>query len=145
MVSFYFTIFRWSLHLCLFHFYFNPYESCAGIPTFHDSIDFYVRIGAARKEARLRYLQNYWVDKVRGLPHIVLNTPSDNARSCGIANVGVKGVKPGELAKRLLDKYKIYTVAIDNGNVQGCRITPNVYTLQGELDRLVDALKQIKS
>jgi hypothetical protein len=57
-----------------------------------------------------------------------LNTPKDPVRSCGIANVGVKDMKPKELAETLLNKYKIYTVAIDGAGVQGCRITPNVYT-----------------
>ena len=113
--------------------------------TISDAIDFYHRIGPARKEARLRYLQNYWVDKARTMPHIILNTPTDPARSCGIANVGIKGIKPGDLAKTLLDKYKIYTVAIDGAGVHGCRITPNLYTTTDELDALVKALGEIKA
>jgi len=111
--------------------------------TVADAIDYYQKIGAERKEARLRYLQNYWVNKVRGLPQVVIYTPTDPARSCGIANVGIKGMKPGDLQKTLLDKYKIYTVAIDGAGVYGCRITPNVYTTTAELDTLVEALKQI--
>jgi len=113
--------------------------------TISDAIDFYHRIGPARKEARLRYLQNYWVNKVRAMPHIILNTPTDPARSCGIANVGITGIKPGDLAKTLLDKYKIYTVAIDGAGVHGCRITPNLYTTTDELDALVKALGEIKA
>jgi len=112
--------------------------------TIADAIDFYNKIGPERKEARLRYLQNYWVEKVRPLPHVYLNTPSDPARSCGIANVGVKGIKPGDLAKILFDKYKIYTVAIDSAGVHGCRITPNVCTTTTDLDALVSALTEIK-
>jgi selenocysteine lyase/cysteine desulfurase len=111
--------------------------------TIIDAIDFYQKIGAERKEARLRYLQNYWTNKVRGLPHVVLYTPADPSRSCGIANVGVKGIKPGDLAKLLLDKYKIYTVAIDSAGVHGCRITPNIYTTTDELDALVNALNSM--
>ena len=52
-------------------------------------------------------------------------------------------MKPGDLAKTLLDKYKIYTVAIDVANVQGCRITPNVYTTTEELDAFVGALGEL--
>jgi hypothetical protein len=43
----------------------------------------------------------------------------------------------------LLKKYKIFTVAIDYANVQGCRITPNLYTTTKELDVLVEALKEL--
>jgi selenocysteine lyase/cysteine desulfurase len=108
-----------------------------------DAIEFYTKIGIDRKEARLRYLQNYWTSKVREIPRIVLNTPKESERSCAIANVGIKNMKPSELCKTLLDKYKIFTVAIDYANVQGCRITPNVYTSTKELDLLVAALKEL--
>jgi selenocysteine lyase/cysteine desulfurase len=108
-----------------------------------NAIDYYEKVGADRKEARLRYLQNYWTDKVRSIPHVILNTPQDPTRSCGIANVGIKGMKPQELADTLLKKYKIYTVAIDGANVHGCRITPNIYTTTNELDVFVAALKAL--
>jgi selenocysteine lyase/cysteine desulfurase len=108
-----------------------------------DAIDFYNLIGPERKESRLRYLQHYWSDKVRGLPGIILNTPSDPSRSCGIANVGIKIMKPGEMAVILQKKYNIYTVPIDYANVHGCRITPNIYTSTEELDVLVKALKEM--
>lgn len=108
-----------------------------------NAIDFHESIGIARKEARLRYLQNYWTKQVRGLPRIVLNTPSDPRRSCAIANVGVEGVAPKDLAKTLLDKYKIWTVAIDTANVHGARITPHLFTTPAELDAFVRALKDI--
>lgn len=111
--------------------------------TIADSIDHFNMIGAARKEARLRYLQLYWTSKVRNLPNIVLNTPAEESRACGIANVGIKGMKPALLAETLLKKYKIFTVAIDYANVQGCRITPNVYTTTQELDVFVQALMEL--
>lgn len=109
-----------------------------------DALDFYNMIGIERKESRLRYLQNYWTSKVRDLPHVILNTPSDPVRSCGIANVGIKDLKPADLADKLFKNYKIYTVAIDGAGVHGCRITPNVYTSTAELDVLVKALTELK-
>jgi selenocysteine lyase/cysteine desulfurase len=109
--------------------------------TITNAVEFYHRLGPARKEARLRYLQQYWTSQVRDLPHIVVNTPQEAHRACAIANVGVKGMKPGEMAERLLKEHRIWTVAIDRGVVQGCRITPNVYTTTKELDVFVAALK----
>lgn len=112
--------------------------------TISDSIDFYNIIGVERKEARLRFLQNYWTSKVRDLPNVILNTPADPARSCGIANAGIRNMKPGDMSDALFSRYKIYTAAIDGAGVHGCRITPNVYTTTGELDVLVKALKELK-
>ncbi len=111
--------------------------------TILDAIDYHNLIGIDRKEARLRYLQNYWTNKVRGLDHVMLNTPEDTQRSCAIANVGIKGMESADMAKTLLDKYNIWTVAINRSGVYGCRITPNVYTTTQELDQLVEALKEM--
>ena len=108
-----------------------------------DAIEFYKKIAVVRKEARLRYLQNYWTIRVSEIPNVFLNTPKENKRACAIANVGIKNIKPSELYKTLLDKYKIFTVAIDYAGVQGCRITPNIYTSTIELDLLVKAIKEI--
>ncbi|MDH5366134.1 MAG: aminotransferase class V-fold PLP-dependent enzyme [Cyclobacteriaceae bacterium] len=119
-------------------------------PVYHDlsienAIDYYNILGGERKEARLRYLKEYWSSQVRDHPNIIVNTPAEKLRSCGIANVGIKNMKPAEMAKRLMDDYKIFTVAIDSANVQGCRISPNVFTLSEELDVFVNALKEMAS
>lgn len=108
-----------------------------------NSINFYNKIGAQRKEDRLRFLQNYWTKRVRELPNVVVNTPEDPTRSCAIANVGIKGMKPADLAEKLLKNYKIYTVAIDGKGVQGCRITPNVYTSISEVDQFAKAITEL--
>jgi selenocysteine lyase/cysteine desulfurase len=99
-------------------------------------------IGAERKEARLRYLQQYWTDRVRGVPKVYLNTPT-GTRACGIANVGITGKTPGQLAAALFDTFKIYTVAIDTVPVKGVRVTPHLYTTTAELDALVKAIGEL--
>jgi len=112
--------------------------------TVDDAVEYYLKLGPERKEARLRYLQHYWSDKVRNLPHIEMYTPSDPARSCGIATAGIKGKSPAGLADILFKKYKIYSAPIDGAGVHGCRITPNVFTTTAELDVLVKAFMEIR-
>jgi selenocysteine lyase/cysteine desulfurase len=107
------------------------------------ALDYYMKVGSKRKEDRLRYLQRYWTEQVKNLENVLINTPAEKERSCGIANVGVKNMKPAELAERLMKKYRIFTVAIDTAGVQGCRITPNIYTTPEDLDQLVHALKDL--
>jgi selenocysteine lyase/cysteine desulfurase len=118
----------------------HPCHTDLGI---ENAIAFHEAIGSARKEARLRYLQRYWSDQVRGQPRIVLNTPANPARSCGIANVGIAGMKPADLMKTLFERHKIFTVAIDGAGVHGVRVTPQVYTTTAELDAFVKALRTI--
>ena len=109
----------------------------------NNAIDYYLKLGPAKKEDRLRYLQQYWTSKVGSMKNVIVNTPADPQRACGIANAGIKNMKPATLSETLFKKYKIYTVAIDYANVQGCRISPNIYTMPADLDLLVRALKEL--
>jgi selenocysteine lyase/cysteine desulfurase len=122
------------------HFGTNPVHTYLALQF---AINFHEKIGAANKEERLRFLQQYWTSKVASIPNIILNTPTESKRSCAIANVGIKGLKPAEMAETLLKKYRIYTVAIDSAGVHGCRITPNVFTTLEDLDKFVNALKEM--
>ena len=116
---------------------------CATDLAIHDAINYYKMIGPDRKEARLRYLQNRWTDQVRDYPGIQVNTPIERHRSCGIANVGIEGLKPIELSTALHKYHGIYTVAIGDKNVEGVRVSPNIYTISEEVDKLAVALKAI--
>ena len=113
--------------------------------TIDDAMDYYEMMGVERKQSRLFYLQNYWTSKVRNLPRIIINTPADPARSCAIANVGIEGITPADLATRLLKEFNVFTVAIDYADVRGCRICPNVYTTTKELDEFITALKKLSN
>jgi len=109
----------------------------------HDAMDYLEWMGPLRKEKRLRFLQNYWTSALKTTPNILINTPSDPARSCGIANVGIQGLKPALLAQKLLEDHQVFTVAIDYANVQGCRISPNVFTTTEDLDHFIKAIKTL--
>jgi len=110
-----------------------------------NAIEYQNTLGLARKEARLRFLQHYWTSRVRDVPRVLVNTPADTSRHAGIGNVGIEGIAPSDLAKTLMDKHAIFTVAINRPGVRGLRITPNVYTTTDELDVFVDAIKELSA
>ena len=109
------------------------------------AIAFHEMIGAARKEARLRWLQQYWTSKVRGKPKIVVQTPADPARSCAIANVTITGMAPADLARALFEKYRVFTVAINRpeAGILGIRVTPHLFSTTSDLDALVKGLTEL--
>jgi selenocysteine lyase/cysteine desulfurase len=107
------------------------------------AIDFHHMIGSERKETRLFYLKNYWMEKVMDHPKIKFFTSMKPEFGCGLGNFGIEGMKPGEIQKELFSKYKIYTVSISWENIQGVRVTPNVYTTPRELDYLVECILEI--
>ena len=67
------------------------------------------RSASQRKEARLRYLQNYWTSKVRGDAERGDVHAGGPARSCAIANVGIEGMDRPISRRSLLDKDRIWT------------------------------------
>ena len=105
------------------------------------AIEFHEMIGIERKEKRLHYLKNYWMEKVKDIPGVKLNTSLHPKWGCAIGNVGIEGKKPNELDSFLFTNYKIHTVAITWENIVGVRITPNVYTTTKNLDVLVEGIK----
>jgi selenocysteine lyase/cysteine desulfurase len=117
----------------------HPVHTDLGI---ENAIGFHLELGVERKQARLKYLQQYWSTRVRDVPNVVFNSPRDPNRTGAIGNVGIASMKPADLAKTLFERYKVWTVAIDNNNanVHGVRITPQLYTTPAELDVLVKAL-----
>jgi selenocysteine lyase/cysteine desulfurase len=104
------------------------------------ALEFHEMIGSERKEKRLHYLKNYWMEKVKEVPKVKINTSLNPKYGCAIGNVGVEGKKAGELDSFLLDKYKIHVVGIEWENIHGIRVTPNVYTTIKQLDLLVEGI-----
>jgi selenocysteine lyase/cysteine desulfurase len=108
------------------------------------AVDFHEVIGSARKEARLRFLKDHWVNQLKDVPGISFLQSKPAHQSCAIANVAVAGKKPEEVAGELFSKHRIHTVAINWENIHGVRVTPNVYTSTRELDRLAAAIRKMR-
>lgn len=108
-----------------------------------EAILFHNAIGGRRKEARLRYLARYWMNKLKSVPKVGFNTSFDDAQSCAIGNFKIEGVDPVKIGGYLWTKYRIFTTPIVHEEFTGIRITPNVYTTLWELDRFCEAVEGI--
>jgi len=108
-----------------------------------EAVNFHTAIGSKRKEERIRYLKNYWAEKVKDIPKVKINTSLQAKYSCAICGVSVDGMKPSELEAALFNDYKIHTVGIVWENISCVRITPHVYTGLQDLDKLVRAIGEI--
>ena len=106
------------------------------------AIDFHEAIGAQRKYERLTALRRYWLQKALEIPGVKSLTPDTLAGT--LATIQMEGWDPSKLADHLLEKYQIFTTAIDWMGIKGLRITPHVYTRFSELDQFVEALQKIR-
>ncbi len=115
----------------------------APVLTILDALAFHQQIGSANKEARLRYLTQYWMARVRHLPGLTLMTPSDPTRSCAIAAFSIAGIDAQNVVERLMQEHRIFTVTRELNGQMVVRITPHLYTTTQDLDHLVAALQHI--
>lgn len=107
------------------------------------AIDFHNAIGTERKQARLKYLKQYWVDQVKDLPKVKFYTSTKPQFSGALFNFGIEGMDAGPVHNILFRDYKIHTSPIKWEKVNGPRITPHVYTKKYDLDRLVEGIHKI--
>jgi hypothetical protein len=55
----------------------------------------------------------------------------------------VEGIEPTAIGNYLFNKHRVFTTPIVHEEFKGVRITPNVYTTLGELDRFCDLMEMI--
>ena len=109
------------------------------------AIEFHKMIGSERKQDRLRYLKNYWMERLQDIPGIYFNTSLKPEFSCGLGNFGIEGMEPADIQTKLLNDHRIYTISIDWENIHGIRVSPNTYITTEDLDRFTGAVHEIAS
>lgn len=107
------------------------------------ALDFQELIGIQRKQARLQYLKNYWVEKCLDIPGFKINTSLKPEFACALANFSLGKWDVRKLNGSLLNRYKIHGSPVIWENIEGLRITPHVYTTIRELDKLVAAIQEL--
>jgi selenocysteine lyase/cysteine desulfurase len=115
----------------------------APILAIEDALRFHASIGTRNKEARLRYLASWWMDRVRDVPGVRLYTPRDPRRHGALASFGIDGMPARAVAGRLLDDHRIFTVVRGIGDGECVRVTPHLYTSTADLDALVAAIRAL--
>jgi selenocysteine lyase/cysteine desulfurase len=102
------------------------------------------RLGPGRKLARLRYLNRYWRTRAAAaIPAARFYTTEAEAMGCGLCILEVPGVDAAQLQERLRTRHHVLVQAMTGERapeIRGIRVTPNVYTSLGELDRFLEGL-----
>ena len=122
-----------------------------------EALHFLEAMGPERKAARLVYLRDRWIDRLKEHPRVRLNTDLSPGRAFGIANIGIDGVETEALKEYLWDQHGIFTVSIthhgvdedgrdrgpDSPQYSGLRVSPGPYATLAEIDRFGDILERV--
>ncbi len=120
----------------------------AAVLTMPKAIDFHQGITSARKQKRLKYLRDLWVNEVRDLEQIQVLTPNDDDMVAALTSFRIRGAVTTEennaLVKRLLNDYGILSVRRTAPALGDCvRITPSLYNGPDDVYALAKALRDI--
>ncbi|MEU8399488.1 aminotransferase class V-fold PLP-dependent enzyme [Nonomuraea sp. NPDC048892] len=112
------------------------------------ALDFHDALGAQNKQARLRFLRDRWVHRLRELGGFDILTPDEHGMYGAITAFRMHGrtTEAGNLAlaDELMTRHRIFTVA-RKGMIGGdaVRVTPALFTSAADVDRLTAALRDI--
>jgi len=108
-----------------------------------EALNFYEAIGPERKAARLRFLRDRWAKRLEKVPGVKILTAYDPAMSCGLASFTPAALDVAKVGAYLYDKHKIIVTPIVHPEFNCIRVTPNVYTTLGDIDRFADTMEDV--
>ncbi len=113
------------------------------VMTITEAAKFHVMVGILPKEARLRYLKEYWTQRAKNIDRVSITTPLDAQQSCALASFKVEGVTAKDVVKKLDDKFRVFTVIRKLHDDTVVRVTPNLYNSTDDLERLLEGIEAI--
>jgi isopenicillin-N epimerase len=117
---------------------FQAYEHYFALPA---AVRFHQTIGPARVTARIHELNGQMKDGLARMPHIQLYTPRDENLSAGMVCFDVKGMKPAQVVKRLLDQRIVASTT--PYRVTYPRVACSVVNTPQEVDTVLRAIRNL--
>lgn len=120
----------------------------ANVMTIPAALAFQSKVGIKNKRARLMYLRDYWVNRVRDFKGIQILTPDDPSCYGSITSFRLAGKTSKadnvNVVNQMLDSHRVFTVRRGGIAKGDCvRVTVSLHTRPQDLDRLVLAIKEL--
>jgi len=120
-----------------------------GTRTFHQEVGIMYALNELeymtieKKEKRLKYLTNYWINQAKKIPNFIPLSSFDMNKFGAVWTFALDGIPSGKVKKALKSKYNINTKTVGTSPIGGIRISTNIYHLESDLDKFVNALWEI--
>jgi len=105
------------------------------------AFELHLQLGKAAVQARIHGLNDFLKQRLEALPGIELVTPRSALYSAGFSFFRVKGQDADEVAKHL-NSQRIVVDAVSRDAGPVVRTAPGLLNTEGEIERLVEALKK---
>lgn len=104
------------------------------------ALDFQTAIGRERIEARVRALHTYSRRQLSTLPGIAFHTSASDQLNGGILAFTLPNLKNADVVETLKKRHRVWTRTMEY-DLNAVRISTHIYNGEGDLDKLVDALR----
>ena len=123
------------------------------VAALEDAIDFQLAITPRRIEQRVRSLASHLRIRAAEIPHVKIYSSNDPRLSGGITSLGLDNVPPARMIEYLRQRFDVYVAARARGNrypadphgVDGIRVSTHYYNTFEQVDRVLQALKDLSS
>ena len=105
------------------------------------AMEFLASIGKERIEARLRALIARLRHGIEAIPGTTILTPADSAINASILIFGLPGITGSDAFEALYRDHDIGSAQA--GLIDGVRLSPHIYNSMADVDRVLDALREI--
>ncbi|MBY0504712.1 MAG: aminotransferase class V-fold PLP-dependent enzyme [Bryobacteraceae bacterium] len=115
----------------------------ARLVSFEAAIDFLALMGMPKVEARLTALTGRLKQQFAAIDGASVRTNTDAALSGGVVKVDLPGRDLKPIYDRLWNEHRVAIAMTASGDSKGLRFSPHVYNTTAEIDRAVEALRQV--
>lgn len=109
----------------------------------NSSITCHDAIKLENKRARFIYLANLLIDDLTKMKEVKLLSTKHPENGNGMISFELKNIEGFDLSERLLKEFKIQTTFVKVGEIDGVRVSPNMFTSKAEIQKFIEAIKKI--
>ena len=106
------------------------------------ALRFQQAIGIDRVSDRVRALRRMLVDRLAGLPRVRIVSPRDATRGAGMVSFEADGMDGLALQQRLAERANVRTRVIGEYGYGWMRLSPHIYNLEPEIERVVELIAE---
>ena len=104
---------------------------------------FLEKIGMAEVESRVVALAQHAMKRLSALPGVQLKTSTDTALHGGVVKFDFPGKDLKPIYDGLYARHKVATSLTASGDARGIRFSAHLYNTEAQLDRAIDAVKEL--
>ncbi len=118
----------------------NGTGNAALLAGYDAAVDFFNTIGEEKWLGRIKELGSYLRSGLKEMPHVTIESSTNEAMAAGITTYGVSGISGPDLQKMMWEREKLQPRSVGEKNI---RHSVHIYNSKEEIDRALGIIKDL--